>query len=324
MQNDPYSSNPQNGGYAPQPQGIGQPSFGGGYNNMPQRPPVPPESFVEPPAPKKPVALIALIIAAPVLLILGLLFGAMMGNSLASARLEPQLEEAQKQASDNLLKSTTTQTVVSRGFPQNADFNLITKLGFPNTLQAVSVKSTESDPGMTGVLTLDTKDEMGRWIVGNPAQEVGKVGEIHMLAIQEKWQATPWQDLTKVPVAGELVNVSTPAEKLAFIEKMRVDAANCPQDSLVKVEFMQICTKITTPRQEDGSYRPHMNLFGFGAVRGMSMAILGSYLMLDGNTYSAAQQKSFQESDTLPDYVKNLNSVYLKSLSETTFATVAN
>lgn len=325
MQNDPYSSRPSNTGYAPQPQGYSQPqAYGTGYGTSGGRPPVPPESYVEPPAPKKPVALIALIVAAPLLLILGLLFGSLIGSNVKQNELGPQLDQARKQASENLLQSNTAHTVISRGYPDGADFSLITKLGFPSSLQAVSVKSSESDPGLTGRLTIDLKDEMGRWIVGNPASEQGFVGEISALAMQNRWQATAWQAGTKVIVAGEEMEVSTPAQKLAFLEKMRTDSANCPQDDLVTIDFMRICTKVTKPRQQDGSFKPFMNLYGYGAIRGMPIVVLGSFLLLDGNTYSPAQQAEFQQADALPDYVKNLRSVYLDSLRKTTFNAVGN
>lgn len=215
-------------------------------------------------------------------------------------------------------------TVLSEGHVATGQ-KVVVSLAIPSRLQAITVQSTNRDPGYTNSLTDGSGEEVGRWIFGNPAM-VGPysvVGELAMFDVGHNWLS--WSTTVTDPSGRAAENIihgynfTTPKDKVESLEKLEIDTKECvedPKTGFVMSETINVCYEVKSLRQSVGVYRPALELQGYGLVDNQRYILFGSLDLID-REYGAdrAHERSwmFNEGD-MPEETMSLLNEYVDAL----------
>lgn len=218
-------------------------------------------------------------------------------------------------------------TAVSVGYPWNNNKKVVTELAVPNRLQAVVAGASINDSGYANFLTNKFNDEMGRWLLDDPADATDRPGKISLVHISNDWlQET--NEMENVPYKGPLrdYEFTTPDQKRESLSALETETTECVKDDakgFVISEKINVCYEPSFNRQAVGSYDPVMHIRGYGALDGEEYVFVGSVPLSDGTKHNPEEANrmadAFQAGD-IPQETRDVISEYINALKNTTIS----
>lgn len=228
----------------------------------------------------------------------------------------------QSQAPAATNTSADTHFVLARGYPFSTDITVETRLGVPAAYQAVLVGSTAGDPGLTAEFTNQSNDELGRWALGYPQKADSRSDSISLLSIHADWLAKTHAGIHQYQMGTQVYALNTPAQKKAFVDKVKADSAACKDDAAkgFVMDKLAVCYEVAAPRQSQGSYAPILTLYGYGELDSQPVLLLGQVLLRDDKEYTAEEQQAFLDSTELAEYAVKVKDTFVASLKQSTIS----
>lgn len=217
-------------------------------------------------------------------------------------------------------------TAVSIGYPWNSNKKVVTELAVPNRLQAIVAGAT-INPGYANFLTNKFNDEMGRWLLDDPADTADRLGKISLVHISNDWlQET--NETENVPYKGPLrdYEFTTPDQKRASLSALKTETTECAKNDakgFVISEKINVCHEPFLNRQAVGSYEPVMHIRGYGVLDGEEYVLVGSVPLSDGTEHNPEEADrmadAFQAGD-IPQETQDVISEYINALKNSTIS----
>lgn len=259
------------------------------------------------------IALIALLI---IVFVTAIGYG---GYYYGSAMDEPR--------QNNTVVDNDHHTVVSVGYPWSSNKKVVTELAVPNRLQAIAAGASISDSGYANFLTNKFNDEMGRWLLDDPADATDRPGRISIVHISNDWlQET--NEMENVPYKGPLrdYEFTTPDQKRGSLSALKTETTECAKDDakgFVISEKINVCYEPSFNRQAVGSYDPAMHIRGYGVLDDEEYVLVGSVPLSDGTEHNQEEANrmadAFQAGD-IPQETQDVISEYINALKNTTIS----
>jgi len=222
----------------------------------------------------------------------------------------------------------TTHFVAQAGYPYDlgGKKKFLFKLGLPEEVQGIGIKSDNSNRGFEKFYTDKYNDELGRWAIGYPDREQTYKSQVSIVAISKSWLGLSQSGNTAFNNSETKLN--TPAQKKAYIEKVKADSEKCVKDSAkgftTQDSFFNVCFSII-PGVD--SFAPILVLQGYGEAEKTPMLFVGSISLDDGKIYDDKTSKKLlvdAKEGKLPQSTVDLIATFANSFSKTTLEVTDN
>jgi len=256
----------------------------------------------------------------------------------AAAVVTSDQSKTSSQSPTTTLKSNQgVHFVESLGYTRpSAAYRLVTKLGIPDSMQAVRVSSDIQNQGqgfqMFGDGTFN--NELGRWELGDPTDSLNNSGgtsEISLTDISTAWLSKTGTDDYSNSSLTFNSPLQTPDQKKQFMTQVESSTAACAKDSskgfATADGSLNICYTYTYGLPQ--GYSPFVNLIGYGNIKDQPIVLVGFIKIYDpsqdsGSLADLGQLNTDIKNGKVPSQTAAAQKAIISALKQTTVTASPN